>query len=350
MSRLQVTARYLRRGLFYALPVILLALIFRRVDLAALKEALVDTTPGLIALALALKSVPMLFGALRWRSVCLHTGAGRLPFAPVLRWYWAGFSIGFFTPGGLGWDAYRILALGKRTSAYTTAFLGVLLEKIVGLVTVVLLVLVMFPLVTRNMTVDTRAYTELHTLGLLGLLGITGISWVLLRGGKKTGWARARALGERMARRAARSLKNETLANSLMEDIRRANTLGTFFVTPRPLLVAACFSIAILASSALCAQVFFMGLGHEIPYRVNLFATPVFFLIFLMPLSFGGLGIREGAHILVFGLFGVPLETALLVSFFSLLGLLLNHGVGAVLLWGEPVVRPQAFSPGKEGA
>ena len=58
---------------------------------------------------------------------------------------------------------------------------------------------------------------------------------------------------------------------------------------------------------------------------------PVLYFIFLLPISFGSLGIREGAYILLYGLFGVPAETALVVSFFNLLGVLLNNLIGALL-------------------
>jgi uncharacterized membrane protein YbhN (UPF0104 family) len=54
--------------------------------------------------------------------------------------------------------------------------------------------------------------------------------------------------------------------------------------------------------------------------------------VFTLPISFGSLGIREAAFILVYGLFGVPAEIALSVSFFNLAGILLNSLVGGVVM------------------
>jgi hypothetical protein len=68
---------------------------------------------------------------------------------------------------------------------------------------------------------------------------------------------------------------------------------------------------------------------------VNLFVAPIFFIIFLIPISFGSIGVREGAFILLYGQFGVPMEVALLVSFFNLFGLFLNNIIGALFIFGK---------------
>jgi uncharacterized membrane protein YbhN (UPF0104 family) len=65
---------------------------------------------------------------------------------------------------------------------------------------------------------------------------------------------------------------------------------------------------------------------------VNLFITPLLFLLYALPISFGGLGIREGAFILAYSAFGVPTETALIISVTGLMGNLLSYGIGAGLI------------------
>jgi len=56
------------------------------------------------------------------------------------------------------------------------------------------------------------------------------------------------------------------------------------------------------------------------------------FFIFILPISFGTLGIREGAFIFFYGIFGMDQEAALLLSFLSLSGRLLNVVIGAIIL------------------
>ncbi|MBU1909975.1 MAG: flippase-like domain-containing protein, partial [Verrucomicrobia bacterium] len=91
-------------------------------------------------------------------------------------------------------------------------------------------------------------------------------------------------------------------------------------------------SLANLFIAALGNQIFFRAVGYPLPFLANLFVLPVLMFVFLLPISFGSLGIREGAYILLYGLFGVPPETALLVSFFNLAGLLLNNLIGGAMI------------------
>ncbi|MFC2029611.1 lysylphosphatidylglycerol synthase transmembrane domain-containing protein [Chloroflexota bacterium] len=78
--------------------------------------------------------------------------------------------------------------------------------------------------------------------------------------------------------------------------------------SPRRLLPALLFSFWIQFQSALRAQVFFLALGYELPFAVNLFVAPVIYFVSHLPISFGGFGVREAAFILLYGLFGVPPE------------------------------------------
>jgi hypothetical protein len=100
------------------------------------------------------------------------------------------------------------------------------------------------------------------------------------------------------------------------------------------------FSLAIQLTAAAGSQIMFRAVGYQIPFLVNIFVSPVFFLVFLLPISFGSLGVREATYIILYGLFGVPAETALLVSFLNLSGILLNNAIGAVLIWFRPPELP----------
>jgi hypothetical protein len=102
------------------------------------------------------------------------------------------------------------------------------------------------------------------------------------------------------------------------------------------------FSFLIQLTSAVGNQIFFIAANYDLPFLVNLFATPVLYFVFLLPISYGSLGIREGAYILLYGAFGVPMETALLVSFFNLFGILLNNLVGGIILAFKPNDSPDA--------
>jgi uncharacterized protein (TIRG00374 family) len=114
--------------------------------------------------------------------------------------------------------------------------------------------------------------------------------------------------------------------------------------SPGRLLPALLFSFGIQLVSALRVQIFFQALGYEIPFAVNLFVAPVMYFISHLPLSVGGFGVREASYILLYGLFGVPSEIALIVSLFSFTGGLFNLAVAGIVMLlsrvrGEDVPR-----------
>ncbi len=92
-------------------------------------------------------------------------------------------------------------------------------------------------------------------------------------------------------------------------------------------------SFAIQLVSSFKSQVFFCALDYDIPFLVNLFVTPTLYFIFLLPISFGSVGIREGVYIILYGIFGVPVEVALLISFFNFSGMLLNNIIGGLVMF-----------------
>ena len=101
---------------------------------------------------------------------------------------------------------------------------------------------------------------------------------------------------------------------------------------PRQVIPNIVLTFGIQLVSATCVHIYFWALGYDLPFIANLFVTPILYFIFFLPVSFGSLGIREGAFILLYGLFGVPPETALLISFFALSGTLLNNLIGGLLM------------------
>jgi uncharacterized protein (TIRG00374 family) len=106
----------------------------------------------------------------------------------------------------------------------------------------------------------------------------------------------------------------------------------TSLTNKKILLYVLLLSFGIQVVSAIGNQIFFKALAYNLPFIVNLFVLPILFFIFLLPISFGSLGIREGAYIVLYGLFDVPVEIALIVSFFNLAGVLLNNLIGGILM------------------
>ncbi|HOW97737.1 MAG TPA: lysylphosphatidylglycerol synthase transmembrane domain-containing protein, partial [Kiritimatiellia bacterium] len=312
----------LRQALFWLLPVLILAVIFRRIDWPMFRENFTRAAPGLVLLGLLYYPLVILVGALRWRLLLEQFHRERVGYGFALKHYWIGLALGLFGPASIGWDAYRLVAAGRHFGRYAPGAAAIVTEKLLALVTCAVLVVGLYPLLPIEAGPAARAVLTTAC----ALLGAAGLLFLFLLLARRRLDRFVSALAARLLRRAP-----GTEPPSLIEPVTSWRLLrGTLGLSLANLLIA-----------ALGNQIFFRAVGWPIPYLANLFVLPVLMFVFLLPISFGSLGIREGAYILLYGLFGVPPETALLVSFFNLAGLLFNTSIGVILMAAQGWMRPR---------
>jgi len=308
---------------------IVLFVVFKNIDFARFKSCLVGANPWLIALGLAHAPVLILIAAFRWRFLLLQYHRNGLLFSHTLKHYWIGLALGFFTPASLGLDAYRVVISGRDFGEYSMNTAIILVEKLMALVTCMLLIVLLYPfLPIRLSPTFTSIYYSAYILLAIACVVIATIIFVLRN---------------RAASRLLRRL--ELFISGILEKLGKKFGMGdrekTMNISIRSMIeplanpsvitvIVASFGIQLVSS--IKSQVFFCALGYNIPFIVNLFVAPALYFIFLLPISFGSIGIREGVYVVIYGLFGVPAEIALLVSFFNLFGMLLNNCVGGGII------------------
>lgn len=105
-------------------------------------------------------------------------------------------------------------------------------------------------------------------------------------------------------------------------------------------------TLARVAITSLIAQfsffvsvyVFVLATDANLSFLDMMTVLPLITLISSLPISFGGWGVREGAFIYGFGLLGVPMEDAFLISVQTgLLGLIFTALVGLPVLMNAPI-------------
>lgn len=326
----------LQRGLRWLLPAAIIAAILTTIDLATFAGALARTNAWVAVAGILLVPSRNLIAALRWR-IAVHAGfPERLDLGWTLRHYWTGVALGFFTPSSLGLDAYRIAAVTRRLGRLAPNVALVLLEKGLALLGCTLMVLVVTPLLPP---VAVGPEGQVRRMWLA--------AWILLL----VAAAGLLALGLLLRTRLANSVGDWTerlFARALARVSRTADVAGGGPPTgghwtallrpalhPRPLAGLLAASVGIQLAAAFGNAVMFHAIGYELPFVTHLFVVPVLYIVFALPISLGSLGLREGAFIVVYGLFGVPAEIALLASVLNLGGILLNNVIGAgVILAG----------------
>lgn len=277
----------------------LLWLLFTRVDFARLWALARTASSPWLAGALALYFVMLLISAWRW-GLLLQAQGLRFGF----RWLTGSFLVATFfnnfLPSNIGGDVVRIadtaLAAGSKTLATTV----VLIDRAIGLLGLVLVA-------ALGATV---APTLLDDGG--SRLG-SGLLWLAF-GGAVLVAAPVLLIPKALPRilQPLRVLHPAWIDERLD---RLGSALGRFREAPAALI--GCFVGAVAVQAVLVGFYLAIARSMSIPIGVGELAVivPISFLVQMVPVSVNGFGVREATFGFYFGRLGLPLESALLVSF-----------------------------------
>lgn len=289
----------------------LIWLLASELDMADVARRFADVSPGYLALAFVLVGLQIALIAARWALVFRGLGrklGGLLTFRLTLE----GFFFNQALPSSIGGDAIRMMRTSALLGSPRTAIQSVLLDRFMGVLGLVLLVLP--AQIWLQGLIDDPLVRLL--LGGVVLLGCAAILVFLLLRALPRGLLRWRVTAE-LADLSGRALA--LLRNRLS-----------------PLLV-----VLSAGGQALAAVVFFvlaLAIDLELSLWHALLLIPSALLATLIPLSIAGWGLREGAVVALLAFVGVAPEAALSLSL--LFGLiLLAISLPGGLLW---VLRPKA--------
>lgn len=271
-----------------------------------------------LAVAWLIAGLEVTFGAIRWRIFLQMLGI-KMSFWSVIRIHLIGVFFNAFLIGSIGGDAVKTLILIGRNESKTAALLSTLLDRLCGLA--VLLLVGCSVILTNWSFLQTLPITSgLAHSALFALIFTTtsvGITfWLASHGqaGKIPHWFPGRNL------------------------LQNACSLYTLFLRqwPRTLLAA--------TASALMLFCFFnvfyfssRAFGLQLPYPNFLGIMPIIDIYTVMPLSVGGVGVREKLFVIFLGgLFGASQAAAVCVS---LAGYLLALSWGLFGLASLPFFR-----------
>ena len=224
-------------------------------------------------------------GVLRWRVLLASRGI-TLPLGWLARSYLVGRFAGTFTPSTAGLDVYRVWAVARHTGERARATAAIVVEKIVGLLALSLACVLLLPLGgTRFFGPSAIAAAACILVGSIAAL-------LVLRSGAlvRVRWLARLRLGE---------LDRGVLA--------RATGLG---------LISHIATSAVFVATA-------AALGLDVSPLSVLVVGNAIVVATLIPVSVGGLGVREGVAVALLAAVGISATEATLVA-------LLDYLVGQV--------------------
>jgi uncharacterized membrane protein YbhN (UPF0104 family) len=294
------------------ISVALLAVLVSRVDAARLWAAARQASTTWLAGALALYAVMVLASAWRWRLLLVAQHI-HLPLRTLTSSFLVAIFFNNFLPSNIGGDVVRVADTAPAAGSKTLAMTVVLLDRAIGLLGLVLIAAIGATTTSRLADGGPVAAVALWA----GFLAAMVIATPAL--------FRPSAL--------ARLLRPLRVFHPDWVDERLARltaALGRF--ANAPLALAACFGGAIVVQAVLVA--FYLAIAYSLRVPIG-FAelaviVPVSFIIQMVPVSMNGFGVREATFGFYFTRLGLPLESALLVSFMGAGLIMLFSLTGAV--------------------
>lgn len=251
---------------------------------------------GVVSLAAAVVIfVAMIFlTSIRWGLILGH-GTGTLK---LFRLQMLGTFFNTFLPGLIGGDAIKIYYMHKKAGIGTEAVASVFMDRYIGYAALMLLGLLSYPFGFGHFSGTWIAWmlpamVMAFTLGSIMVFG--------LEFGKKQFDFLSKVYGYFRSYRSRRGIMAKALS----------------------------IGITVHFLSAILVFTLAMGMGDDIPLLALMVFIPIISTLAALPISVGGIGIREGAMILLLGTLGVEADRATALSFLWYFSMVAGGALGA---------------------
>jgi uncharacterized membrane protein YbhN (UPF0104 family) len=284
-------------GLWFRIvaSLVMLVVLVTRVDIDTLVPEWTAATPRWIVAAIAMTALGVVLGALRWQAVL--TGLERHEKLPALIQYsLAGLFVGNFLPSTLGGDVVRIRRVAGHDGDFATAFASIVLDRLTGML--VLPVITLGALATNSGLRELGPASALAAILSVATLVVLGLVLVLVShpnvGGRLTGTSRWREVAGAVHLGADRFRRHPKAVVELV-------------------VVAFAYQIVMVLAALLAARSMHI---HEVGLTAALAFVPAVAIAQTIPISVGGLGVREAGFVLFLDPLGVPRGSAVGLGLF----------------------------------
>lgn len=276
---------------------ILIILLLREIGWQETWEKLLQVHSGYLLVALAVALLGVVVRAYRWQ-VLLSALEIKVPLGQLTAIYFIGFLFTNVLPTGFGGDPIRMYELSRYTHQTAESAGTVIADRFFGLIVLQAMAVVALAFGYQLVEPWMIAFTVLLFVGSLAAV------WLLLN---RRLW---QSLGERLKPLASLGQKQSPILSKGLK--RFYESLHGYNITAvgKTLGVSLVFNILLITMNYLLG----LSLGARISTWYYFLFVPITSIVTLLPISFAGLGVREGAYVFLFTQAGMPRQTALSLS------------------------------------
>lgn len=292
------------------------------VDWREISVLLRQTTWSWLALVLCLQAGNRFLGAVKWRVLLRAKGFSH-SFGDVLRVIWMSNFLGTMLPASVGGDSIRMWTMARRSDRPADAVSTVAVERLTGLMALAL-VAMLGACWSAARWGDQTLLVGL-SLPVAMILVMLALLWTA-RGERLLSWILShfhRFPGHRFL-------------------ISVLSAVHMFRHDPRPVLQSTAVSCLVQLNRVATTYVLARALGIPLGFDHAMALVPPALLVTMLPISIGGLGVQEGAFVLLLSLVGISRSAAFGLSILNRLAVIVSNLPGAVMLMLEGRAREGA--------
>lgn len=287
--------------------VAVLALILRKIDGGDTLRAIGRLDLLALAFVAVLLAIDRAVMVLRW--IVLLRAAGQPISTKSATWiYLVSSFVGSFLPAGVGADLARAYTLTQRTSQGGAAIASVAADRLLGLISILLVGLAGAVFWRRG----TEGNTVLMAGAVLGVIASVAFLWA-------DAWVRA-LMPAAIARRRIG-----------IRALRYADALAAYRGHRGAVAVVLVLSIGVQLLRILQAYILGQGIGIDVPFGYYLLFMPIGLIALLLPISISGFGAPQALMVWLLTPVGVPETDALALTTLIVLSGIAANLPGAIL-------------------
>jgi uncharacterized protein (TIRG00374 family) len=302
---------------------------------------ILNAQPKFLVLAAVLFLSSNLLGSWQW-GMLLRSQRVQIPFYRVASFYFVGLFFNNFLPANIGGDIVRIYDASKYCKDTSAVFIATFMDRVIGLLAISFLAVV-----ASAFSLGDFKIFLLYLTVVLGFLGSLVVVLSILN-------RRILAVFEKPFKR-VKTLDIGRRITKLFDELHS-------FRDRIPLLIA-------VLSLAIGIQILRVFVHYLVARSLGITLSPAYFFLFVpvlaalsaLPVSINGLGVREGAGVVLFGLVGVLARDAFSIEFLTyLVGVAISLSGGVIFLARAPLellrrraapagVSPPSVADGSDG-
>lgn len=307
----------------------LLAFLLSRLDWQRSLQLLRGAEPLLLAVVVMIQMGDRVLMALKWHQL-LHVLDRRLGRWDAIRVYYESTFIGFALPlGGLGPDIVRFVRLRTHGIDPHITLSSMIMERAIGVVATLAFVMVGFAILAQLAPQEALREVALIAAVCAGLAGLLAAALIFHP-----------PLGRNLFRLLLRWLKRPA-ASTGGRFAKYVEAAGAYSARPATLAINLGLSLAEQTVPMFTMWVGSHALGAPLPWLFCLAVAPVAVIIQRLPLTYAGLGLREGSAAALLVALGYDYSAALTLLMTTFFMFLIALVPGAIILMtrGRPRVE-----------